>query len=1124
MVLLPGAARGAVFDHDDDGDIDLIDFQAFVGCLDGPTSPASPTCATWFDENGDSYVDLYDFRGFQAAFGIECSEHYHCDDGFPCTDNICSDGTCENPFSDSSTECRADAGVCDVPEYCTGTSADCPDDEFEPEYTPCPDGLFCTGDNTCDSGGVCQPGDFPCTEPAFPVCDEENDECVAAQEPATNTQLAGNMLSEYPFFEYVKAFNEDAPVRLAIDPTRFPEIVGQTCDIYVVDAKSAGQWQADSSLTDVTAGGAQTESFGGTTVQENTFIVVDAYDLDSAVYDDLTGDYTGLGAPYDMVIDCNQNGQLDSGDYIDGYGREAGLYIVHDTSAQSLMAVTESASYSVGTVFGIPSNKTMEEVYYPTDIASMGELPLIVISRGNGHQYIWYDHIGYHMASYGYIVMSHDNNTEPGVLQASLTTLGHTDAFLDQLDVIVGGVLEGHVDSHRIIWIGHSRGAEGVAIAYDRITDDPPSYTPTHYAPEDIVLISSMLPTDFQGTNTSNPHEANYHLWTAAGDSDVDGSAGCNICQTFHLHDRATHYRQSTVVQGAGHGDFHTYDDPWFTGPCHITPDDDVHDIMQGYFLPLIKHYAEGNIPGLDFLWRQYEHFHPIGVPEGVDPCIVVTNEYRNGAEEGNFFIDDYQTETGTGTSSSGGAVTYTVENLEEGRLDDNNSSFSWTPTDPFNGATQAGSSDTSRGVVFDWTDEDLYYEWEVITGQRDFSDDLYISFRGAQGTQHPNTLAVMGDETFSLTLRDGIGTSSSINIGAYGGGLEQPYDRSGGWHNEMEVIRIRLTDFLANGSGLDLTDVVAVRLDVGPSWGSDEGRIVIDELMLTNDYPPYFIPLTIEAIAVPEFLPPSVPTVIEVEILEGNDTIVPDSALLHYRYDGGTWLTSPLEEVTPGGGLWEGTLPAPSCSDTPEFYFSVEGSVTGVVYDPPTAPATPYSGFVGVYDAIMVDDFETDQGWTVENIELTDGAWERGVPMGLGERYDPPTDHDGSGQCYLTANRYGNSDVDGGPTRLISPIIDLSGRTNPVLRYARWWGNDDMEGDPYDVEISNDDGQTWHLIETVADLPESWFEHEACIINYITPLTNEMRVRVSAMDNPNDSKVEGGFDAFEVFEVLCSE
>ncbi|UCF34091.1 MAG: hypothetical protein JSV78_02050, partial [Phycisphaerales bacterium] len=366
-----------------------------------------------------------------------------------------------------------------------------------------------------------------------------------------------------------------------------------------------------------------------------------------------------------------------------------------------------------------------------------------------------------------------------------------------------------------------------------------------------------------------------------------------------------------------------------------------------------------------DFFWRQYERFHPIGVDTS-DPCVVVTNEYRNGSDEGNFFIDDYQTEESLYTSSSGGSVSYSVQNVEEGRLHDNNSSFTWTASDPFNGATQASAVDTSRGVVFDWNSTNAYYEWEVIPSQRDFSDDLYLSFRGAQGTQHPYTLAELGDLTFSVTLRDGGGTTSSINIGAYGGGLEQPYQREGGWHNEMEVIRIRPTDFLTNGSDLDLVNIAAVRFDFGPSWGSNEGRIVVDELMLTNDYPPYFIPLTIEALGVPELLPPGEPTTVYLAVDEGRDTLVPGSPTLHYRYDGGDFNSVAMTAV--GEGLYEATLPPPSCGDDPQFYFSAEGTATGSVTEPPAGPSGPFIAFVGLLTMILEDDFETDQGWTVEN------------------------------------------------------------------------------------------------------------------------------------------------------------
>ena len=77
-------------------------------------------------------------------------------------------------------------------------------------------------------------------------------QAATAHAAITQTQLAGNPLSRFPFFEYVKAINVNAPVTVAIDPTRFGGIVGKTCEIYVVKAKSAAQWAADASLTDET--------------------------------------------------------------------------------------------------------------------------------------------------------------------------------------------------------------------------------------------------------------------------------------------------------------------------------------------------------------------------------------------------------------------------------------------------------------------------------------------------------------------------------------------------------------------------------------------------------------------------------------------------------------------------------------------------------------------------------------------------------------------------------------------------------------------------------------------------------------------------------------------------------
>ena len=180
-------------------------------------------------------------------------------------------------------------------------------------------------------------------------------------------ELAGNSLDEYPFFEYVRAFNQNEPVEVAIDPTRYPEVAGLTYDLYIVEARTQTEWELDPTLEDVRPDGPDTVTLDGTTIQENTF--------EAAAPGELNADAgTDLGYPYDVVLDGNRNGQLDTEDYLDGSGDEAGFYVVADTTQPGPLAVRE-ITYSGGSWLG-------QDTYYPVDIALMGQLPLIVIHHG----------------------------------------------------------------------------------------------------------------------------------------------------------------------------------------------------------------------------------------------------------------------------------------------------------------------------------------------------------------------------------------------------------------------------------------------------------------------------------------------------------------------------------------------------------------------------------------------------------------------------------------------------------------------------------------------------------------------------------------------------------------------
>jgi hypothetical protein len=110
----------------------------------------------------------------------------------------------------------------------------------------------------------------------------------------------------------------------------------------------------------------------------------------------------------------------------------------------------------------------------------------------------------------------------------------------------------------------------------------------------------------------------------------------------------------------------------------------------------------------------------------------------------------------------------------------------------------------------------------------------------------------------------------------------------------------------------------------------------------------------------------------------------------------------------------------------------------------------------------------------------------------------------------------------------LLSPTFDLSGATQPEFTYARWWRNDDQDEDPMDVEISNDDGASWTLIERVAyaqgDPVEDWVERTINIKGYIAPLTSQMKIRFSASDPGGLSINEGGIDAIRIDDAYCGE
>ena len=657
----------------------------------------------------------------------------------------------------------------------------------------------------------------------------------------TQRELAGKPIAGFPHFQTTRSFNVGEPIHVAFDPLTDAGLRRRTLDLFVIEHEELPLFLAGRKLASATGAVLRVRLTAGS-VKENTFLV-DAGTLSPASTPDANGTVL-LGKGYDVVADVNLDGALDPGDVLDGALDGAGFYVVEDFV--TLKRGKETGPYGVTEVFFSGGTTfTREDIYFPSNVAELGRLPLIVVSHGNGHNYTWYDHIGYHMASWGYVVMSHANNTGPGIETASTSTLRNTEVFLERLDQIAGGALVGHVDGHRIVWMGHSRGGEGVARAYRRLMNHTPFAT--RYSVEDVRLVSSIAPTDFLGVGVSDMGAAPYHLWTGGADSDVNGCANCDICQTFHMLERADGTRLSTYLHGAGHGDFHDGDGSAFAnGPCRLGRPR-THQIMRAYLLPLVQFALDGNPACLDYLTRQWEEFRAFGAPDPGLPasrCAVVDLMYLPGPERERLVIDDFQAEPAITRSSSGAQVTCSpglAARLREGRLDDATNTFTASIGDAMNGMIMAGPGDTSAGSVFEWNGADEWLMFEVPADERDLGALRTLTFRAAQSTRDALTTAEAGDLEFEVQLSDSARHSSTIRIGAYGGGIEEPYQRAScgmgnGWANEFETIRIPLADFKRDGNPLDLGDVVAITLLFGPSHGSRSGRIGLDELEFTGD------------------------------------------------------------------------------------------------------------------------------------------------------------------------------------------------------------------------------------------------------------------------------------------------
>jgi len=270
-----------------------------------------------------------------------------------------------------------------------------------------------------------------------------------------------------------------------------------------------------------------------------------------------------------------------------------------------------------------------------------------------------------------------------------------------------------------------------------------------------------------------------------------------------------------------------------------------------------------------------------------------------------------------------------------------------------------------------------------------------------------------------------------------------------------------------------------------------------------------------------PTQLSPTSETPVEVEITAFLAQLDPATVVLRTSVDGGAIVETPM---APGAGnTFTGALPAAPCFSSVEYSVAAE-SLAGELFESQLFEASVFTGRNETFN----DNFETNMGWSPVNLGASSGQWQRGVPVNdPGWEYDPESDSDGSGQCYLTENQTGNTDVDNGAVQLTSPGLDVSD-PNATVSYDYFLNMSNQGGTDFLIVAGSSTGPGGPFTELVRHDSSgglSWRTHEITaddITNRGLALTSNFALRFTANDANPQSIVEAGLDAVKVGSLVC--
>lgn len=267
-----------------------------------------------------------------------------------------------------------------------------------------------------------------------------------------------------------------------------------------------------------------------------------------------------------------------------------------------------------------------------------------------------------------------------------------------------------------------------------------------------------------------------------------------------------------------------------------------------------------------------------------------------------------------------------------------------------------------------------------------------------------------------------------------------------------------------------------------------------------------------------------------EIRITGGTHDVLHASPLMIYRtIPGGVQPSIPLRWL--GDDAYAVDFPPLPCGTVIEYYLSATANNQFTIFEPRAAPTIVRSARVNDRVSLLADDFEVDRGWTTSaDGDGTTGQWVRAEPTGTyrgNEPVQPEYDRSPNEKqiCYITGQNTGaslsNGNVNYGPVRLMSPIIELLDR-DAEIHFATWVFSDQGNIDSLAVEFSRDGGETWALAEVI-DGTNGWETHSFRLLEKSSESGSELVLRFTIADLDQDSLTEAAIDEVRIEAVACT-